>query len=81
MNKRISLTDIECTIITARLWPLWGIFAAPLRLWQWTTQGSWCWKIDGRTREPLRFRFGIAWAMVKARYWVDPWSHPASETV
>jgi hypothetical protein len=53
--------------LPACLWKPWGVIVAPIRLWQWSTRGSWCWRRDG-TREPLAFRFGIAATMVRRRY-------------
>jgi hypothetical protein len=70
-TTRISLHEIE-QHVPARLWRVWGIAVMPLRLWQWSTQGSWCWTMDGKP-EPLRFRFTVAWSIWSARYRTD-WS-------
>lgn len=67
-----SIRDTIEVHIPQRLWPVWVVIVAPIRIWQWTSIGAWCWTMEGK-REPFRFRLSIAWAMVKARYWIDPW--------
>lgn len=71
--KQISLSSIETFLPMQRVsWRIWGVLVAPVRLWQWTRHGAWCWTMEGK-REPLRYRVEAALMMIRARYfdWRD----------